>query len=65
MMDAIERAIMVPAAEIAVYRAARRQVLWQRRPLATCAENIHQPVDNLAHHDRPLVAASLGGWDQR
>ena len=39
MMDAFESTIMAPAAEIVVHRAARRQVLWQRRPLATCAEN--------------------------
>ena len=55
---------MAPAAKIVVYRAARRQVLRQRRPLASGAENIHQPVDDLAHHDRPLVAAPLRGRDQ-
>jgi len=65
MMDAIERAVMVPATEIAVHRAARRQVLRHRRPLAPCAEYMHASIDDLAHHDRPLVAASPGGWDQR
>jgi len=50
--------------KIVVHRAARRQILGQRRPLAAGAENIHQPIDDLAHHHRSLVAATLGARDQ-
>ena len=52
-------------AEVVVHRAARRQVLRQRRPLAAGAQDIHHPVHHLAHVDRPLVAAALGRRDQR
>ena len=37
----------------------------QRGPLAARAQDIHQPVDDLAHVHRPLVAAPLGRRDQR
>ncbi len=64
-MDAIERAVVGPAAEIVVHRAARRQILRQRSPLAAGAQEVHQTVDNSALVDRALVAAAFGGWDQR
>jgi hypothetical protein len=63
VMDAIERAIQRPQVKIVVHRAARRQVLRNRSPLATGAQHIHQAIDHLAHIDRALVAASLG-WQQ-
>ena len=65
VMDAFQRAVVVPAAEGVVHRAARRQVLRDRSPLATGAQHIHQAIDHLAHIDRALVAASLGWRNQR
>ena len=65
VVDAPQRAIPIPAAEVVVHRAARRQVLRQRRPLAAGAENVHHPVDHFTHHHRALVAAAFGGRDQR
>ena len=65
MMDAPKRSVPVPAAEIVVHRAARRQVLRQRCPLAAGAEDEHHPVDDIALDHRPLVAAALGRRDQR
>ena len=64
-MDAIQRAIPVPQAEIIVHGASGRQVLGQRAPLATGAQDIHHAVDHLAHVDPPLAAAPLGRGDQR
>jgi hypothetical protein len=65
MMNAIERAILVPTAKIVVHRAARGQIFRQRRPLATGTQDEHQPVDHLPLIHRTLVAATLGGRDQR
>src|ERR1700712_2796167 len=39
VMDPIERAVIVPAAEIVIHRAARRQILRQGGPLAPCRED--------------------------
>ena len=58
-MDAPQRAISLPQVEIIMQRAARRQVLRDRPPLAAGAEDGHQPVDHRAHVDRPLAAAAL------
>src|SRR5216683_8040087 len=65
VMDTIERAVPRPQVKIVVHRAARRQVLRDRSPLATGAQHIHQAIDHLAHIDRALVAASLGWRNQR
>src|SRR4030081_3935810 len=65
VMDAMERAVPSPQVKIVVHRAARRQVLRDRSPLATGAQHIHQAIDHLAHIDRALVAASLGWRNQR
>src|SRR4051812_27926609 len=35
VVNAIERAVLVPTPQVVVHRASRRQVLRQRRPLAT------------------------------
>jgi hypothetical protein len=59
MVQPVEHAVVLPAQKLAVHRAARRQVRWQRRPLAAGTENIQDPVDDLAHIDRALVAAAL------
>src|SRR5262249_15815861 len=38
--------------------------LRDRTPLASRAQNIHDPVHHFAHLDMALVAAALGGRDQ-
>ena len=63
-MDAVQRAVLVPSAKIIVHRAARRQVLRQRSPLAASAENIHDSIDHAPLVHRPLVAARLRSRDQ-
>ena len=50
VMDAIERAVPAPQIEVIVDRRARRQVLRDRAPLAAGAQDVHQAVDDLAHH---------------
>ncbi len=49
MMDAIERAVPTPQAEVIVHGASGRQVLGQRAPLAAGAEQVHHAVDHLVH----------------
>src|SRR5262245_54683936 len=63
-MDAIQRAVVAPQVEIVEKCAARRQIFRDRTPLASCAQNIHDPVHHFAHLDMALVAATLGGRDQ-
>jgi len=65
MMDVLQRSVPVPAAEIAVDRAARRQVLRDVAPLTAGAQHIHHAVDHLAHVDSSLAATSFGRRDQR
>jgi hypothetical protein len=48
-----------------VHRAAWRQVFRNRPPLASRAQNIHDPVHHFAHIDVALVAAPPSRWDQR
>jgi len=64
-MDAIERAVPAPQAEVVMHGASGRQVLGQRAPLAAGAQDVHQTVDHLAQIDRPLAAAGLARRDQR
>src|SRR3954452_1108704 len=65
VVNAPERAVVVPSVEVVVQGAARRQVLGDRGPLAARAQDVHETVGHLAQVDRPLVAAALGGRDQR
>ena len=65
MMDAIERAVVAPQIEVVEQRAPRRQIFWDRPPLASRAQNIHHPIHHFAHVDVALVAAALGRRDQR
>ena len=65
VVNAVERAVPFPALGVVIDRAARRQVLRDLIPLTSRAQQIHQPVDHLTDIDRPLVAAPLGGRDQR
>src|SRR5271166_3802441 len=64
VMDALERSVVVPARQVIVHRALRRQVLGQIAPLAARAQYIHRAVDHLAHHHRAPTPAMLGRWDQ-
>src|SRR3954451_11121661 len=65
VVNAPERAVVVPSVEVVVQGAARRQVLGDRGPLAARAQDVHEAVGHLAQVDRPLVPAALGGRDQR
>src|SRR4051812_14067230 len=64
VVNAPERAVVVPSVEVVGQGAARRQVLGDRGPLAARAQDVHEAVGHLAQVDRPLVAAALGGRDQ-
>ena len=64
MVQTVECAVMLPAAEIVIYRAARRKVFRDRAPLATRSKNIHQAVHDLPYIHCPLVAATPGSRDQ-
>ena len=58
VMDPVQRPVVVPTAELGVDRAAGRKVLRQRPPLASCAQNEHQAIDDLALIHSPLIAAT-------
>src|SRR5438128_8320696 len=64
VMDAIQRAVVAPQVEIVEKCAAWRQIFRDRTPLASRAQNIHDPLHHFAHLDMALVAAALGGRDQ-
>jgi hypothetical protein len=65
MVHGLQRAVPVPALQVAVHRAARRQVAGQVSPLATGLQHVEQTVHDLAHHHRTAASAALGGPDQR
>ena len=65
VVDALQRPIIIPAAEIVIDRAAWRQIFRQRRPLAPGGENVHDPIHNSAHIDRSPVATPFGARDHR
>ena len=65
VVQAVERAVVLPPAEATVDGAARRQVLGHRPPLAARAQHIHPAMHHLAHVNRSLVAAPLGAGDPR
>ena len=65
MMDAIQRAIPVPQAEVIVHGPSGRQLLGQRAPLAAGAEQVHHTVNPLADIDALFAAAGLARRDQR
>ena len=64
-MDAIQRAIPVPQAEVIVHGPSGRQLLGQRAPLAAGAEQVHHAVNHLADIDALFAAAGLAPRDQR
>jgi len=63
-MDAIQRPVIIPKIKILEQRTAWRQILGDRPPLATGAQNIHQTVHHFTDIDAPLAAPSLGRRDQ-
>ena len=65
MMDAIQRAIPVPQAEVIMHGASGWQVLGNIAPLAAGAQNVHHAVDHLSDIDTPFAAAGLARRDQR
>jgi hypothetical protein len=65
VVQPIERAVMLPAAERVIHRATWRQVLGDGAPLATGAQHIDQPVHHRAFVHTALVAASFGAPDPR
>ena len=64
-MDAIQRLVVIPAAEIVIDRAARRKVFRQGCPLTARAQDVHHSVDHRSNIYRSLVATLLGRRDQR
>ena len=64
-MDAIERAVPTPQIKIIIQGRAGRQVFRDRPPLATGAQDVHQPVDHLAHDDMTPVPTALGRRNER
>jgi len=64
-MDALQRAVPTPQIEIVEQRAARRKIFRDRSPLTARTQNVHQPIDHVAHDNRPLAAATLAGRNQR
>ena len=64
-MDANQRAIPVPQAEIIMHGTSGGQVLGKIAPLAVGAQNVHNAVDHFADIDAPFAAAGLARRDQR
>src|SRR3954468_6576727 len=60
VMDAIQRAVVGPAAEVVVHRAAGRQVLRQRCPLATGAQDIPGSFGSRLFEDGERLVAMFG-----
>jgi hypothetical protein len=64
-MHPSQRPILVPAPEIIVDRAFRRQIPRDIPPLTAGAQDIHQTVHHLTDVDRALVASGFARRDQR
>jgi hypothetical protein len=65
VVDALQCSIPIPQHEVRMRRAFRRQVLWQRLPLATGREHVKDCVENLANIHLAPTAAALCGRDHR
>ena len=65
VMQSLQRTVVGPSDEVLVNRAPGRQVLRNRAPLTSGAEDVHHPVRHLADIDRTPVAATLGRRNQR
>ena len=64
-MDAIQRSVIIPKIEIVEQRAAGRQILGDRPPLAAGAQDVHQTIHDFTDIHAPLAPAALGFWYQR
>src|SRR5512142_1412123 len=64
-MDALQRAVPIPQHEIGMRGAFRRQVLWQRLPLAARREYIEDRVQNFADVHLAPTPAAFGRWYRR
>jgi Putative transposase DNA-binding domain len=65
MMHSIRRAVAAPQVQIIKNSAAWGKILGDRPPLASRAQNAHDPVHNLPNAYPAPVAAVLGRWNQR
>ena len=64
-MQSLQRTVVGPSDEVLVDRTPGRQVLRNRAPLTSGAEDVHHPIRHLADIDRAPVAATLGRRNQR
>ena len=64
MVDPIQRPVIIPKVKILKQRAAWRQVLGYRPPLAAGAQDVHQTVYHFTDIDAPLASTSFGRGDQ-
>src|SRR5208282_221447 len=62
-MGVVQRSVILPALEIPVQRASRRQVLGDISPLTSGTQDIHDAIEDFPHVDLASPAATLGGWD--
>ncbi len=65
MVYSIQRPVIIPKVKILKQRAAWRQVLGHRTPLAAGAQDVHQAVYHFADINAPLAATTLARGDQR
>ena len=65
VVNAFQRAVVVPQIEIIEERALGWKVFGNIAPLTARAQYIHDPVDDLAHIDFPLSPATLCRGNQR
>src|SRR5205085_12077557 len=65
VMNAIQSAVPTPQVEIVEQRATRRQILRNRPPLASRAQNIHDPVHHLTNVNPTLVPSPFDRWNHR
>ena len=65
VVDAFQRAVPIPQAEIVVRRALRRQILGQSLPLTAGRQHIEDRVQHFADVHLAPPAAALGRRDHR
>src|SRR6202142_2749469 len=65
VMQAIQSAVPGPQVEIVEQRAAWGKILRNRPPLASRAQNVHEPIHHLTDVNAALVPAAFGRRNQR
>src|ERR1700730_2129777 len=65
VMNAIQRAVLVPKVEITKQRALGRQIFGNVTPLASRAQHIHETVHDFPRLNRALPSATFGRWNNR